>query len=116
MDWSASGQGEVSAGNFYIYRAPRNAMNLLISCGKIGFQEGFSCMKLFGKLYWNYDKAQQYDEQRSPYMPACGSFIATSWQGLSLRYKKMNQDGQTTYFLGAVLLLATQILSKIQPS
>jgi len=38
-------------GNFYIYRAPRNAMNLLISYGKIGFQEGFSCMKLFGKLY-----------------------------------------------------------------
>lgn len=36
---------------FYIYRAPRNAVNLLTSCGKIGFQEGFSCTKLFGKLY-----------------------------------------------------------------
>ena len=37
-------------------------------------------------------------------------------QELSFQYREMNQDGQTTYFLGAVLLLATQILSKIQPS
>ena len=37
MDCSASGQGEGLDDNFYIYGAPHNAVNLLASCGKIGF-------------------------------------------------------------------------------
>lgn len=84
LDWSASGQGEGLAGNFYIYRAPHNAVNLMTICGKIGFQDEISCMKLFGKLYWNYDKVQQYDGQSSPYIPACGSFIANFPSGTFL--------------------------------
>ena len=51
-------------------------------------------------------------------LPTCRLAVSSSLtfrQGLSFQYRKMNQDGQTTYFLGAVLLLAAQILSKIQP-
>jgi len=52
-------------------------------------------------------------------LPTCRLAVPSSLtfrQGLPSQDMKMNQDGQTTYFLGAILLLATQMLSKIQPS